>query len=128
MSEVDNVRSAANSLIKDCLQKIAMQEATRGFRLFGSPASVRMTANPDPGLVARTRVVVRAGVVTVEVLDPTRESFGEIFRSDTPDLVDVNAPASSVPAPEISSSGLEPVAGQWILKDGRLQTYQPGDE
>jgi hypothetical protein len=122
MSDVDAVRSAASALIKTCLQKLSQQEASRGLRFFGAPASVSVAAaNPDPALIARTRVVVLNGVVTVEVLDQIREAWAEVFRSDTPDVI-----AIADPAPEAAPAGLEPVPGQFIERDGRLQVYRPG--
>jgi hypothetical protein len=43
--------------------------------------SATITCKVDPALIARTRVAVLDGVATVEIYDPTRESWNEIFFS-----------------------------------------------
>lgn len=80
--------------------------------------SATITCKVDPALIARTRVAVLDGVATVEIYDPTRESWNEIFRSTVPDVISATPP----PEPEQPASRLEPVPGQILVHpNGRIE-------
>jgi hypothetical protein len=117
MTNTDLIASARAMAI-DHLQKWAIQQALRqGVRV--SPAgSAQMTVKLDPGLIARTRVVVANDTATVELYDPARESWAEIGRSDSPALVPTPEPE---PEPAESSRFGPVVPGQLcVTPDGRF--------
>jgi hypothetical protein len=107
---------AANALIAEHVGKRTLWDALRdGLILRGSPAAVQVTAKPDPALLERTRVVVSRGMATVEIFDPARESWGELFRSDAPEVIPTKAAPETPPAQESRFGPPQP--GQVILTD-----------
>jgi hypothetical protein len=106
--KAEAVRAAASDLISDCLQRHALREAMGGgFRVRGDAASLEIKASMDPALIDRCRCVVRAGVVTIELLDPIKEAWTELYRSDAPELITVTA-TNSAPVED----GPQPMHGQ----------------
>jgi hypothetical protein len=119
MGDVDDVRNAASVLIRECLQRLALQKASRGLRLWGTPASAEVKVGVDPALLERARCVVRGdGTVTVEILDPVRESWAEVYRSDAPEVIPVDAPASSAEAPAPEATPPQPGQIVWSVEQG----------
>jgi hypothetical protein len=109
----------AKSLIAERLEKEAIKDGLRrGVRMAPTSAAF-VRCEVDPAVVARTRAVVVGDVVTVEVWDGARQSWGEIFRSSVPDVVSTTPAPASAPADVTKLP--PPVPGQLILVDGRFQ-------
>jgi hypothetical protein len=116
MTNTEILIATANALIAEHLGRRSMWDALRaGIRIRGDVGAVQVTAKPDPALLERVRVVVSRGMATVEIFDPARESWGEIFRSDTPEVIPTKAAPETPPAQESRFGPPQP--GQVILTD-----------